>query len=78
MAWSKLNGKGLLLPILSGVLLGTSYTPFPPWALLFAFLPLWSLWLKKDLSWKRLFFYRLDYSIYFFFYCKILGGLHHP
>ena len=56
MAWSKSNWGGLLLPALSGVLLGTSYTPFPPWAIFFAFLPLWSVWLKKDLSWKRLFF----------------------
>ena len=29
------------LPILSGVLIGTSYIPFPPWALIFCYLPLW-------------------------------------
>ena len=29
------------LPILSGVLIGTSYIPFAPWALLFCLVPLW-------------------------------------
>lgn len=27
--------------ILSGVLIGTSYIPFPPWAIIFAYAPLW-------------------------------------
>lgn len=27
--------------LLTGVLIGTSYIPFPPWALLFCYLPLW-------------------------------------
>lgn len=27
--------------ILAGVLMGTSYIPFPPWAILFCFVPLW-------------------------------------
>lgn len=43
------------LPVLSGVLLGTSYIPFPPWALLFCFVPLWLFWLREG-SWKRVFF----------------------
>lgn len=44
----------LLLPILSGVLIGTSYTPFPPWASLFCFLPLWvSVW--NESSYKKVF-----------------------
>ena len=29
------------LPILAGVLAGTSYIPFPPWALFFCLVPLW-------------------------------------
>ncbi len=29
------NLKPWLLPILSGILIGTSYIPFPPWASLF-------------------------------------------
>jgi len=33
-----------LLPILSGFLIGTSYIPFPPWASLFCFVPLWIYW----------------------------------
>ena len=36
------------LPILSGVLVGTSYIPFPPWALFFCFTPLWFFALKQD------------------------------
>lgn len=36
------------LPLLSGILLGTSYIPFPPWALLFGFVPLWSFWLREE------------------------------
>ncbi|EIC30117.1 apolipoprotein N-acyltransferase [Methylomicrobium album] len=33
-----------LLPVLSGILIGTSYIPFPPWAALFCFVPLWRFW----------------------------------
>jgi apolipoprotein N-acyltransferase len=42
-----------LLPILSGILVGTSYLPFPPWALFFCFVPLWLFWLAES-SWKRI------------------------
>ena len=33
-----------LLPILSGFFIGTSYIPFPPWASVFGFIPLWIFW----------------------------------
>jgi len=36
-----------LLPVLSGVLIGTSYIPFPPWASLFCFVPLWLFWQQQ-------------------------------
>jgi apolipoprotein N-acyltransferase len=36
-----------LLPILSGILIGTSYIPFPPWASLFCFAPLWIFWRRQ-------------------------------
>lgn len=36
-----------LLPVLSGVLIGTSYIPFPPWAALFCFIPLWLFWQRQ-------------------------------
>ncbi len=36
------------LPLLSGLLLGTSNIPFPPWALLLCFVPLWLFWLRED------------------------------
>jgi apolipoprotein N-acyltransferase len=37
-----------LLPILSGILIGSSYIPFPPWASLFCFVPLWSFWNRQQ------------------------------
>ncbi len=37
-----------LLPILSGILVGTSYIPFPPWALLIALVPLFYFLVKAQ------------------------------
>lgn len=42
---ARLAGYGL--PLLSGFLIGTSYIPFPPWALLFCHVPLWTFWLRE-------------------------------
>ncbi|MFI3118631.1 MAG: apolipoprotein N-acyltransferase, partial [Methylococcaceae bacterium] len=39
--------KPWLLPILSGIFIGTSYIPFPPWASLFCFIPLWIFWSRQ-------------------------------
>ncbi len=39
--------KYYLLPILSGIFIGTSYIPFPPWAALFGFVPLWIFWQRQ-------------------------------
>ncbi|MCL7420769.1 MAG: apolipoprotein N-acyltransferase [Methylobacter sp.] len=36
-----------LLPVLSGIFIGTSYIPFPPWASLFCFVPLWMFWNRQ-------------------------------
>lgn len=36
------------LPLLSGVFIGTSYIPFPPWASLFGFVPLWLFWSRQS------------------------------
>lgn len=36
-----------LLPMLSGIFIGTSYIPFPPWASLFCFVPLWLFWMRQ-------------------------------
>lgn len=44
-----------LLAIVSGLFIGTSYIPFPPWAIFFCFVPLWIAWLDAG-SWKRIFF----------------------
>ena len=44
---SPCNLKPWLLPILSGILIGTSYIPFPPWASLFCFVPLWLFWSRQ-------------------------------
>jgi apolipoprotein N-acyltransferase len=35
------------LPVLSGFFIGTSYIPFPPWASLFGFIPLWIFWAQQ-------------------------------
>ncbi|MDE0518171.1 MAG: apolipoprotein N-acyltransferase [Bdellovibrionales bacterium] len=35
------------LPLLSGLLMGTSYMPFPPWAIFFCYVPLWLFALKQ-------------------------------
>lgn len=35
------------LPLLSGFLVGASYIPFPPWALLFCYVPLWLFWIRE-------------------------------
>ena len=43
--------------IVSGILVGTSYIPFPPWAILFAMVPLWLHWINNDLSYKKVFLY---------------------
>ncbi len=34
--------------IVTGILIGTSYIPFPPWAIFFCFIPLWNYWLKQN------------------------------
>ncbi|MCI0654975.1 MAG: apolipoprotein N-acyltransferase, partial [Methylococcaceae bacterium] len=43
-----------LLPVLSGILIGTSYIPFPPWALFFCFVPLWIFWMRQN-DFRRIF-----------------------
>jgi apolipoprotein N-acyltransferase len=48
--------KHYRLAILSGILIGTSYIPFPPWAILFAYVPLWWILTSKELSLKQVFF----------------------
>lgn len=49
--------KSYKLPILSGLLIGTSYVPFPPWATLFCMVPLWMFWIENiEGSWKKIFF----------------------
>lgn len=42
------------LPILAGLLIGTSYIPFPPWALFFCLVPLWLFALDAK-NWKQAF-----------------------
>ncbi|MDC0980202.1 apolipoprotein N-acyltransferase [Bdellovibrionales bacterium] len=44
----KANVKLLMLSILSGIFIGTSFIPFPPWAALFCFAPLWLIWLEQS------------------------------
>jgi apolipoprotein N-acyltransferase len=44
--WQAKNSQWLL-PVLSGIFIGTSYIPFPPWASLFCFVPLWLFWQQQ-------------------------------
>ncbi len=44
----QVNYSQWLLPVLSGIFIGTSYIPFPPWASLFCFVPLWLFWQEQD------------------------------
>lgn len=43
------------LPILSGILVGTSYIPFPPWALFFCLVPLFLFWMNPRRTLKEIF-----------------------
>ena len=47
----------ILLSILSGIFISTSYIPFWPWALFFCFIPLWYIWIYQKLSVWKVFFY---------------------
>jgi apolipoprotein N-acyltransferase len=42
--------------IISGFFIGTSYIPFPPWALFFCLVPLWLAWWEEEKAMK-VFFY---------------------
>lgn len=43
------------MALLSGLLIGTSYIPFPPWALIFCYVPLWLFLFQKTKTWKEAF-----------------------
>jgi apolipoprotein N-acyltransferase len=47
--------KSNQLALLSGVLIGTSFIPFPPWALLFCYVPLWIFSFSSQRSLKEVF-----------------------
>ncbi|MGB6409561.1 MAG: apolipoprotein N-acyltransferase [Candidatus Deferrimicrobiaceae bacterium] len=47
------RSSGYLLPVFTGILVGTSTIPFPPWALFVCLVPLWLFWLG-EVSWKRI------------------------
>ena len=41
MRWTEQFFKKYRWALLSGILMGTSYIPFPPWAIIFCWVPLW-------------------------------------
>ncbi len=47
--------KTYSLPIVSGFLIGTTYIPFPPWALVFCQVPLWFFWVQNSSNPQRVF-----------------------
>jgi len=50
----KLYKEAFFWGTLSGVLIGTSWIPFPPWALFFCFTPLWYFVIQKQRSWREI------------------------
>jgi len=52
---TKKNIHNLFLALFSGILIGTSYIPFPPWAIFFGYVPLWYSLLHES-SLKQVFF----------------------
>lgn len=42
------------IPLFAGILIGTTYIPFPPWALLFCYAPLW-IWALQEQKLKEVF-----------------------
>lgn len=48
--------KDFIPSILSGILVGTSYIPFYPWAVFFCYVPLWRSCLIPNQSLKKIFF----------------------
>ncbi|MGZ3795996.1 MAG: apolipoprotein N-acyltransferase [Pseudobdellovibrionaceae bacterium] len=45
--------RNYLAPLLTGVLVGTSYIPFPPWALIFCYVPLWLFLFHRAKTWQE-------------------------
>ena len=54
--WIKKKGFEYRGPLLSGFLIGTTYIPFPPWALLFCYVPLWLFLAQGSKSIRQVFF----------------------
>ncbi len=40
--------------VASGIMIGTTFIPFPPWALVFCFVPLWLFWIKNSHNLKAI------------------------
>jgi apolipoprotein N-acyltransferase len=45
--------RNYLWPLVSGLFIGTSYIPFPPWALLFCYAPLWLFLFHRAKTWQE-------------------------
>ncbi len=50
----KLYKEAFFWGALSGVLIGTSWIPFPPWALFFSFAPLWYFVVQRSRTWREI------------------------
>lgn len=53
MFFKQYSVRNYLWPFVSGLLIGTSYIPFPPWALLFCYVPLWIFLFHRAKTWKE-------------------------
>lgn len=54
--WLRQKGFEYRGPLVSGFLIGTTYIPFPPWALLFCYVPLWIFLVQGEKTLKQIFF----------------------
>ncbi|HEY8271281.1 MAG TPA: apolipoprotein N-acyltransferase [Pseudobdellovibrionaceae bacterium] len=53
MFFKHYSPRNYLWPLLSGFLIGTSYIPLPPWALLFGYAPLWLFLCHRAKTWQE-------------------------
>ena len=73
--------KAVLVGVLSGVMVGTSYIPFPPWALFLGLVPLWGFWSQASnyreifvSGWIAQFVMHLIGTHWVFFTAREFGG----
>jgi apolipoprotein N-acyltransferase len=52
--FKRVTTNASILPIVAGLFIGTSYIPFPPWAIFFGLAPLFLFWAQAKTPWQAL------------------------